>query len=53
MAFGPVKRTGSGRRSNTYIGAPVERVEDLRFPRGRGCGGWIVAVLITMPRYAS
>jgi aerobic carbon-monoxide dehydrogenase large subunit len=36
MAFGPVKRTGSGGRSNTYIGAPVERVEDLRFLRGRG-----------------
>ena len=24
------------RRSNSYIGAPVERVEDLRFLRGRG-----------------
>ena len=22
---------------NTYVGAPVERVEDLRFLRGRGC----------------
>src|SRR5579872_3136882 len=24
------------RRSNTFIGSPVERVEDLRFLRGRG-----------------
>ncbi|HSV21657.1 MAG TPA: xanthine dehydrogenase family protein molybdopterin-binding subunit [Xanthobacteraceae bacterium] len=24
-------------RPNTYVGAPVERVEDLRFLRGRGC----------------
>src|SRR5258708_22282506 len=24
-------------RPNTYIGAPIERVEDLRFLRGRGC----------------
>jgi len=24
-------------RPNTYVGAPIERVEDLRFLRGRGC----------------
>ena len=24
------------RRGNSYIGAPIERVEDLRFLRGRG-----------------
>ncbi len=24
-------------RRNTYVGAPIERVEDLRFLRGRGC----------------
>jgi aerobic carbon-monoxide dehydrogenase large subunit len=24
-------------KPNTYVGAPVERVEDLRFLRGRGC----------------
>src|SRR5262245_1870593 len=24
------------RRGNTYIGAPIERVEDVRFLRGRG-----------------
>src|SRR5580700_3204805 len=28
---------GSGERPNTYVGAAVERVEDLRFLRGRGC----------------
>src|SRR5262245_17866042 len=36
MAFGPADRTGIPARGNTYIGAPVERVEDLRFLRGRG-----------------
>jgi len=36
MELGPVDRTGSAGRGNTYIGAPVERVEDLRFLRGRG-----------------
>jgi carbon-monoxide dehydrogenase large subunit len=25
------------KRPNTYVGAPIERVEDLRFLRGRGC----------------
>src|SRR5215470_11327198 len=24
-------------RPNTYVGAPIERIEDLRFLRGRGC----------------
>src|SRR5258708_28102335 len=24
-------------RPNPYVGAPIERVEDLRFLRGRGC----------------
>src|SRR3974390_2189639 len=24
-------------KPNTYVGAPIERVEDLRFLRGRGC----------------
>src|SRR5262245_31129039 len=24
-------------RPNTYVGAPIERVEDLRLLRGRGC----------------
>jgi len=28
---------GSGERPNTYVGAAIERVEDLRFLRGRGC----------------
>jgi carbon-monoxide dehydrogenase large subunit len=25
------------RKPNTYVGAPIERIEDLRFLRGRGC----------------
>jgi carbon-monoxide dehydrogenase large subunit len=29
--------TGDLPRPNTYVGAPIERVEDLRFLRGRGC----------------
>src|SRR5262245_1414553 len=29
-------RPGPMRRGNSYIGAPVERIEDLRFLRGRG-----------------
>jgi len=28
---------GDAQRPNTYVGAPIERVEDLRFLRGRGC----------------
>src|SRR5450432_3906272 len=28
---------GTSERPNTYVGAPIERVEDLRFLRGRGC----------------
>ncbi len=45
------------RRPNTYVGAPVERIEDLRFLRGRGCylddlsrpGQWHVA-FVRSPR---
>ncbi len=29
--------TSETQRPNTYVGAPIERVEDLRFLRGRGC----------------
>src|SRR5215470_8386186 len=29
--------TSELQRPNTYVGAPIERVEDLRFLRGRGC----------------
>ena len=29
--------TGEAQHPNTYVGAPIERVEDLRFLRGRGC----------------
>jgi len=29
--------TSDAQRPNTYVGAPIERVEDLRFLRGRGC----------------
>jgi hypothetical protein len=32
----PAAGTGKIPRPNTYVGAPVERVEDLRFLRGRG-----------------
>jgi carbon-monoxide dehydrogenase large subunit len=32
----PTTGTGKIPRPNTYVGAPVERVEDLRFLRGRG-----------------
>jgi aerobic carbon-monoxide dehydrogenase large subunit len=28
---------GELKRPNTFVGAPIERVEDLRFLRGRGC----------------
>ncbi len=27
----------AAKKLNTYVGAPIERVEDLRFLRGRGC----------------
>jgi aerobic carbon-monoxide dehydrogenase large subunit len=33
----PASGTGDLQRPNTYVGAPIERVEDLRFLRGRGC----------------
>jgi carbon-monoxide dehydrogenase large subunit len=46
-------RTGLIGRGNTYIGSPIERVEDLRFLRGRGefiddirrDGQWHAAIL--------
>src|SRR6202043_2584949 len=33
----PAPGTSDMQRPNTYVGAPIERVEDLRFLRGRGC----------------
>src|SRR3984893_12278779 len=33
----PASGAGDLQRPNTYVGAPIERVEDLRFLRGRGC----------------
>ena len=44
--------TDHGKRTNIYIGSPVERVEDLRFLRGRGTyiddlrpGQWHAAIV--------
>ncbi len=33
----PIPPGGDPQRRNTYVGAPVERTEDLRLLRGRGC----------------
>ena len=33
----PAPAIGDAQRPNTYVGAPIERIEDLRFLRGRGC----------------
>ena len=33
----PAPGTREVQRPNTYVGAPIERIEDLRFLRGRGC----------------
>src|SRR5258708_27972177 len=33
----PLPSMSDLQRPNTYVGAPIERVEDLRFLRGRGC----------------
>jgi len=33
----PAPGASDSQRPNTYVGAPIERVEDLRFLRGRGC----------------
>jgi carbon-monoxide dehydrogenase large subunit len=33
----PLPAPGEAQRPNTYVGAPIERVEDWRFLRGRGC----------------
>src|SRR5579871_5285270 len=34
---GLVEGKDAVQRPNTYVGAPIERIEDLRFLRGRGC----------------
>src|SRR5206468_2062947 len=36
LSTGSCPLTTEARRGNSYIGAPIERVEDLRFLRGRG-----------------
>ena len=37
MKHSPAPGTSDLQRPNSYVGAPIERVEDLRFLRGRGC----------------